>query len=121
MKPYDLEQAKKAVASATEGMIRQAADVIKQVGEERARVLEVQASAFAELPRDLSSLFRDASAVVIDEIDFSNGPAKLQAVDIRTDHDHRQINRARGYFDEGLGELPAKKHRVLVFFIPIEP
>jgi hypothetical protein len=117
MKPYDVEEARTDLKNAcleAEGRARLA---IIQAAEEAIKRLEIQARAFADLPRDLPSLFMEASHVEIAELD-----PKAEGFETR---DHMPVNFGVRLYGRPMLRtkelrLPFRKHRVLVFMIPME-
>ncbi len=118
MKPYDVDQAVKDVNSSARRVLEQAGAAIEGARLEAVRSLEVQARAFADMPRDLATLFKGATYVAIEEIVPDRGVLDFHGIDLRTSGGPRTIY-PRGFPGEKV-ELPAKKHRVIVFFIPVD-
>jgi len=128
MKPYDVEQAKADVAVATREEVNRAVAGVEEAGDNAARRLEVQAQAFKEMPKDIAALYTAASFVATDEIDFGRMTRERG-------HKSESVAIAGGriqVFVQGIGEvtigdfgrhdaiLPAKKHRMIAFFVPME-
>ena len=113
MKPYDVEAAKADVAAESERVACSAKAAIERAGYEAIHKLEVQAAAFAVMPRDLSALFTQASYVEIRELRREGFPGGSKF------HVDAQIV-ANGYPTCFTVDLPSKPHRLIAFFVPIE-
>jgi hypothetical protein len=122
MKPYDVEQAKEEILAAAKSAQIGSDVTIGTATNEAIRKLEVQARAFADLPRDLSSLFKDASFVEIGEIDPKTWRISPEVDQLSVSLGGPIIIYGRQIMI-GSGKermIPNKKHRILVFMIPME-
>lgn len=121
MKPYDVEAAKREVIEAGERIASTLQARVAQATEEAIAKLEIQARTFADLPKDLGTLYRDASNAIFAEIDllgmfppgYSFHASPQVQLDVRIDGYSPRMNTL-------VATIPAKKHRMIVFFVPIE-
>lgn len=119
MKPYDVEQAKADVN-------RTAAEALDRLGAaiEGARIaaiekLEVQASAFAELPRDVGSLFTSAAFVAIHEINSINAPGAVGGK-VTVNYGVRFNGATMISPAQEAPVIPTGKYRAIFLLLPIE-
>lgn len=121
MKPYDVEEAKREVEKEKTIAINHATAAIDDAARRAITQLEVQARTFAALPKDLGTLYRDASNAIFAEIDlaamFPPGHTFHRSVqaqlDVRIDGYSPRMNTL-------VATVPAKKHRMIIFFVPID-
>lgn len=114
-KPYDVEQAKVEILA--EAVRRQecAKDAIDEVALAAVKRLEEQAKTFAQLPKDVGSLFVESSAVMIGAFEpspfpYFDSPIISDILVHGSFGQHTVVCRANV-------SVPKKKHRVLVFFV----
>lgn len=115
-KPYDVEQAKADILAEAARRLEVTKDAINEAAINALKRLEEEAKTFAQMPKDVGSLFSEASAVMIG----AYMPAYDREVEIG---DLVGFTRGDGQFvlaKDMHVKVPAKKHRVLVFFIPEE-
>lgn len=126
MKPFDVEQAKQQVKEFTKGLVDVNREEIDRVAAAAIKRMEAEAGAFKDLKSEtFGSLFRDASAVLIDEIEKQSAPSGDRALDVN--FVRVEMGGPRGYVQQHIGprsgehiQIPNQKHRVLIFFIPVE-
>jgi hypothetical protein len=121
MKPYDVDAARREVTEEARKAADNAQSRIADAALAAIAKLEVQTRTFESLPKDIGALYRDASNAIFAEIDpvttFASGtvlPSKVQAqLDVRLAGYHVHSGQLTA-------DIPSKKHRMIVFFIPID-
>lgn len=132
MKPYDVEQAKAEIRERAKALVDVNREEIDRVVESALKRLEAEAGAFKDLKSEtLGSLFRDASAVLIEEFTAHPVPSHLKDpgnlevhMDLRIGGpDGTQISAGLPRYEgshRGMALIPNQKHRMIVFFMPVE-
>lgn len=132
MKPFDVEQAKQQVKEFTKGLVDVNREEIDRVAAAAIKRMEAEAGAFKDLKSEtFGSLFRDASAVLFEEITAHPLPSSVREPGHLEVHADIRIGGPGGTqiianlprydgSNRGVTLIPNQKHRMIVFFIPVE-